>query len=72
MAGSLLQALLSLAASVLKLVPLFAAWWAGKKSARADQAQEALADAVESHRIDDAVARLDDAALRRELHKSSE
>ncbi|MBI5120047.1 MAG: hypothetical protein HZA67_03520 [Rhodospirillales bacterium] len=60
-------ALLSLAASLLRLVPIVGAWFVGRRSARDAANAKALEQARTAQAIDEDVARLDDAALHDEL-----
>lgn len=65
-------ALLSLAASLLRLVPVIGAWLAGRSSATAAVNAKALRHAKKAHVIDEDVARLDDAALLDELYRGGQ
>ncbi|TAN52162.1 MAG: hypothetical protein EPN26_08235 [Rhodospirillales bacterium] len=64
--------LLQLAGSLLRWLPLLAVWLGGWRSAQAKADAKGLEHAQKARRIDEEVARLDDAALRGELLKSSE
>ncbi|MBF0355003.1 MAG: hypothetical protein HQL43_07200 [Alphaproteobacteria bacterium] len=59
---------LNLAGTLLRWLPMAAAWLCGNRSAQAKMAAQGLEHAIQAKAIDEDVARLDDAALHRELH----
>ena len=72
MMAGIWQAVLSLAGHLLRLLPLVAAWRAGRLSASAEGLAQALDHAKTAQAIDEEVARLDDRALGRELLRRGE
>lgn len=67
MTFGVLQAVLALGEFLLRLAAPLAAWFAGREKARSERLSQSLDHARQANAIDEEVARLDDAALRREL-----